>query len=174
MDLCSCLILDLHRTPEGLETDLRRKDGQSRDYSGVGLQGRMFLLSYSPECYKLLLNTRNNSPLKSTSFTTAFIGWLLLRSRVFANWSMASYVTRHGRKSVANHSWNFISCNPLPSDTSNSRRSCPGRRSVANRSHSIAQHRAPVCRGAIASHSCYLANYKLFVYSYVSRSPTSM
>ena len=32
-------------------------------YSGVGQQGRMFLLFYSPEGRKLLLNTRNNSGL---------------------------------------------------------------------------------------------------------------
>ena len=31
-----------------------------------------------------------------------------------------------------------------------------------------------VCHGAVASHLYYLVNYTLFVFSYVSRSPTSM
>ena len=56
-------MLGLHRTPGGLETDLRPKNGQTRGYSGVGRQGRMFLLCYSPEGHKLLLDTRNNSGL---------------------------------------------------------------------------------------------------------------
>ena len=38
-----------------------KKNGQTRGYLGVGLQGRMFLLCYSPEGHKLLLDTRNNS-----------------------------------------------------------------------------------------------------------------
>ena len=56
-------MLGLHRTPEGLETDLLQKNGQTRGYSGVGWQGRVFLLCYSQEGHKLLLNTRNNSGL---------------------------------------------------------------------------------------------------------------
>ena len=56
-------MLGLHRTPEGLETDLRQKNGQTCAYSGVGPQGRMFLLFYSPEGHKLFLDTRNNSGL---------------------------------------------------------------------------------------------------------------
>ena len=56
-------MLGLHRTPEGLGTDSRPKNGQTRGYSGVDRQGRMFLLSYSPEGHKLRLNTRNNSCL---------------------------------------------------------------------------------------------------------------
>ena len=57
------LMLGFHRTPEGLETDLRQKNGQTGGYSGVGRQSRMFLLCYSPEGHKLLLDTRNNSGL---------------------------------------------------------------------------------------------------------------
>ena len=56
-------MLDLHRTPEGLETDLPPKNGRTRSPSGVGRQGRMFLLCYSSEGHKLLLDTRNNSGL---------------------------------------------------------------------------------------------------------------
>ena len=56
-------MLGLHRTPEGPETDLRPKIGQTRGYSGVGRQGCMFLQCYSPEGHKLLLDTRNNSGL---------------------------------------------------------------------------------------------------------------
>ena len=56
-------MLGLHRTPEGLETDLRPKYCQTRGYSGVGRQGRMFLLRYSPEGNNLLLDTRNNPGL---------------------------------------------------------------------------------------------------------------
>ena len=52
-------MLGLHRTPEGLKT----KNGQTRGYSGVGRQGRMFLLCHSPEGHKLLLDTRDNSRL---------------------------------------------------------------------------------------------------------------
>ena len=59
----STLMLGLHQTPEGLETDLRPKNDQTRGYSGVGRQGRMFLLCYSSEGHKLLLDTRNNSGL---------------------------------------------------------------------------------------------------------------
>ena len=55
------MMLGLHRTPEGLGTDLRPKNGQIRRYLGVSQQGRIFLLCYSPEGHKLLLNTRNNS-----------------------------------------------------------------------------------------------------------------
>ena len=56
----------LHRTPEGLRTDLRPKNHQTRGYSGVDRRGRMFPLCYSPEGHKLLLNTRNNSGLLAT------------------------------------------------------------------------------------------------------------
>ena len=56
-------MLGLHRTPEGLRTELGPKNNQTRGYSGVGRQGRMFLLCYSPEGHKLLLNIRNNSGL---------------------------------------------------------------------------------------------------------------
>ena len=55
------LMLGLHWTPEGLGTDLQLKNDQTRAYSGVGQQGHMFLLRYSPEDHKLLLNTLNNS-----------------------------------------------------------------------------------------------------------------
>ena len=57
------LMLGLHKTPEGLRTDLRPKIDKTPGYSGVGRQGRMFRLCYSPEGHKLLLNTRNNSDL---------------------------------------------------------------------------------------------------------------
>ena len=40
-----------------------KKNGQTRDYSEVGRQGRMFLLCYSSEGHKLLLDTRNKSGL---------------------------------------------------------------------------------------------------------------
>ena len=53
-------MLCLHRTPEGHGIDLRPKNDQTRGYSGVGRQDRMFLL---PEGHKSLLNTRNNSGL---------------------------------------------------------------------------------------------------------------
>ena len=56
-------MLGLHWTHKGLGTDLQPKNGQNRSYSGVGGQGRMFLLCYSSEGHKLLLDTRNNSGL---------------------------------------------------------------------------------------------------------------
>ena len=41
-----------------------KKNHRTRGYSGVGRQGRMFLLCYSPEGHKLLLTTEyNNSVL---------------------------------------------------------------------------------------------------------------
>ena len=45
----------------GLTCD--KKNGQTRGYTVVGRQARMFLLCYSPEGHELLLNTRNNSDL---------------------------------------------------------------------------------------------------------------
>ena len=62
----SGVMLGLHWTPEELRTDLRPKNYQTRGNSGVGQQGRMFLLCYSPEGHKLLLNTRNDSGLLAT------------------------------------------------------------------------------------------------------------
>ena len=56
-------MLGLHQTPEGLGTDLRPKMAKTLGYSGVGHQGRVFLLCYPPEGHKLLLNTLNNSGL---------------------------------------------------------------------------------------------------------------
>ena len=117
-------MLGLHWTPEGLGTDLRPKNGQTRSYSGVGQQGHMFLLCCSPEGHKLpwiLTITRAYLPLKSTSSTTTFnhekqswnftCKWAnsqldppLVRSlcRLVIIHSMASYIIRHSRKSVAN------------------------------------------------------------------------
>ena len=59
----SWVMLGLYWTPEGLETDLRQKNDQTCGYLGVGRQGRMSLLCYSPEGHMLLLDTRNNSGL---------------------------------------------------------------------------------------------------------------
>ena len=56
-------MIGLHRTPEGLETDLGPKNGQIRGYSGVSRQGFMFLLCYSSEGHKLLLDTHNDLDL---------------------------------------------------------------------------------------------------------------
>ena len=56
-------MLGLHRTLKGLGTDLRPKNNQTRGYSGVGRQACMFLLCYSPEGHKLLMNTHNASGL---------------------------------------------------------------------------------------------------------------
>ena len=56
-------MLGLHRSPKGLGTDLRPRNYQTRGYSGVGRQGRLIHLCYSPEGHKLLLNTHNNSGL---------------------------------------------------------------------------------------------------------------
>ena len=47
----------------GIGTDLQPKNDQTRGYSGVGRQGRIFFLCYSPEGHKLILNTRNNASL---------------------------------------------------------------------------------------------------------------
>ena len=55
-------LLNTRFTPNlGLTYD--QKNGQTRGYSGVGRQGRMFLICFSPEGHRLLLNTRNNSGL---------------------------------------------------------------------------------------------------------------
>ena len=122
----------------------------------------MFLLRYSPEGYQLHMNARNNSgsltieidklhdrfqPSKTAVELVNFNGeWpnsqldaplVASLRRLVVNHSMASYAIRHDRKSVANHSWIFISCKLLPSQTGNSRRSRPGSGSVDNRSQSI-------------------------------------
>ena len=57
------LMLGLHRIAEGLGTNLRLKNGQTRGYSGVGWQGRIFPPCYSPDGHNLPLNTRGNSDL---------------------------------------------------------------------------------------------------------------
>ena len=151
-------MLGLHRTPEGLGTDLRPKNDQIRGYSGVGLQGRMFLLCYSTEGHTSLLNN-SGLLLKSTNSTTVFSqqkrswnllislasdptrNWILLWSQVFAGWSL---ITRWPRKSfgtIVNRSQVsieiFISCKLLPSQTGNSRRSRPSLGSVADLSQNI-------------------------------------
>ena len=155
-----CLMLGLHRTPEGLGTDLQPKNDQTHGYSGVVGQGRMFLFCYSLEGHKLLLNIRNNSGLLSTEIdklhgrfnhqkqswdlsislaSDPTRSWILLWSQVFANrslitvWSRMSFGTIINRSQVTLE----IPCKLLPSQTGNSRRSHPGRGSVANRSQSI-------------------------------------
>ena len=146
-------MLGLHRTPEGLGTDLQPKNGQTRGYSGAGRQGRMFLQSYSPEGHKLLLNTRNNSGLlaieidelhdcfypsktvSSTSMASDPSRKSLQVGRNFTRWPRMSLGTVVNRSQVTLEI--FISCSLLPSDTCNTRRSRPGHRSVVNWSHSI-------------------------------------
>ena len=113
----------LHRNPEGLESDLRKKIGQNG--SGVGRQDLMFLLCYLSEGRNLLLNTGNNSGDSPSLGTSSPTVWNVSKrsgnfSRVAssgqARMSVASpsqigrmsledsYVTRHGRKSVTSHS----------------------------------------------------------------------
>ena len=123
----------LHRNLEGLESDLRTKIGQNGISSEVGRQDLKFLLCYLSEGRKLLLNTRNNSGARHRSlqvprpYGTVQIGretfpewptrgWLVCRLQVphkllvshsrtrVSQWMT---VTRHGRKSVASHSWNL-------------------------------------------------------------------
>ena len=107
------------------------------------------IISYS----LILAITRAYLPLKSTSSTIAFnhekrsfvsdpsCYWILLWSQVFAGWSWFTRFPRMSFDTVVSRSQFtpefFISCKLLPSDTGNSRRSRPGRRSVANRSQSI-------------------------------------
>ena len=115
----------LHRKPEGLESDLRAKLGQNGISSGVGRQDLKFLLCYLSEGRNVLLNTRNNSgdsPSLGTSSPTVWNGskrsgdFHRVANSGLARMSVASpsqigrmplevsYVTRHGRKSVASHS----------------------------------------------------------------------
>ena len=56
-------MLGLHQTPEERGIDLRPQNCKHCGYSGVGQQVRKFLLCFSPQGHKLLLNTRNNSGL---------------------------------------------------------------------------------------------------------------
>ena len=73
--------------PNGLEIDLRAKNGQNCNYPGTVWQACKFLLYYSPDDHKfiILTITRGYSPLKSTSST---IVWpiLPLASSVRASW----------------------------------------------------------------------------------------
>ena len=118
----------------------------------------MILLCNSPEGHKLLLDTRNCS-LKSTRSKIAFKrqkrswnlsislasdptrSWILLWSLVSAGLSQITRLPRMSFGTVVNMLQVtleiFISCKLLPSDTGNSGRSLPGRRSVANLSQSI-------------------------------------
>ena len=156
-------MLGLHRTPEGLETDLRPKNGQTHSYLGVGCQGRMFLRCHSAEGHNLLLNTRNNYGMLAIEINKRHLFQLSKTVTELVNFtcewpnsqldpplvaslcrlvvihSRASYVIRHGRKSVASHSWNFYLMQTFarPGHTINSMRSGLGRRSVANWSQSI-------------------------------------
>ena len=192
----------LHRTAEGIGTDLRPKNGHTRGYSGAGRQGRMFLLCYSPEGHKLLLKTHNNSGLLAIEIDKLHYRFDI---RFTPNRDQLRTDLRVEEKSgVFLDSW---AGKLLPNDTGNSGRSRPGRMSVANRSQSITGQSEvgrkcittvgpwlwfwgkfmPVdlrmaCEGCELSslswcgwsHSYYLANYTLSVYSYVRRSPTSM
>ena len=63
-------------------------------------------------------------------------------SKLVVNHSMASYVIRHNRKSVASHSWNFYLMQTFADQTGNSKRSLPGRWSVANRPQSVTGRRS--------------------------------
>ena len=118
----------LHRKPEGLESDLRAKIGHNGISAGVGQQDLKFLLCYLSEGRNLLLNTRNNSGDSPSLGTSSPTIWNSSKrsgnfSRVansgLARMSVASpsqigrmslgdsYVTRHGRMSVASHSLYF-------------------------------------------------------------------
>ena len=125
-------MLGLHRTLDGPGTHLRPQNAQTHGYLGVGWQDRMFLLCYSPEGHKLLLNTLNNSGLPAIEIDKLHNRFWLSKMvlelanficewpnlqldpplvaslrRLVVNHSMASYVIRHDCKLVASHSWNF-------------------------------------------------------------------
>ena len=108
------------------ESDIRTRIGQNGISSGVGRQDLKFLLCYLSEGRRLFLNTRNNSgglaiarhkfPDRMEWFKT--VGKLFPSCQLgMARMSVASpsqigrksledsYVTRHGRKSVASHLW---------------------------------------------------------------------
>ena len=118
-------MLGLHRTPEGLETDLRPKNGQTRGYSGVGRQGRMFLLCHPPDGHKLLLGSRNNTGLLANEIVKLYDcfyhqkrpwnlsislasdptrSWILLWSLVFAGWSWFTRLPRMSFSTVVSRS----------------------------------------------------------------------
>ena len=127
---CWSVMWWLHRKPEVLESDLRAKIGQNGISSGVGRQDLKLLLCYLSEGRNLLLNTRNNSGgggggtrHRSVQVPRPY-GTVQNGRETFPEWptrglarkSVASpsqisrmsledsYVTRHGRKSVASHS----------------------------------------------------------------------
>ena len=162
------IMLGLHWTPEGCGTDDPKS--LTRGYSGIGWQGRMFLLCSSPEGHKLLwilVITQVYSPLKWTSSTIAFNrhkrswnwsislasdptrSWILLCSQIFLGWSWFTRWPRMWFGTVVNRSQVtleiFVSCKVLPNHTGNSRRSHPGRMSVAYRSQSIIGHSGVGC-----------------------------
>ena len=151
-----------YRTPEGLETDLRPKIGETSSYSGVGRQGlcSSYVTHQKDISYTwILAMTRAYWPLKSTRSTIVVNrqkwswnlsislvsdptrSWIVLWSQVFIGWSWFTRLPRMLFRMVVN--WSqvtleiFISYKLLPSDTGNSRRLRPGCRSVANRSLSI-------------------------------------
>ena len=155
------LMLGLHRSPEELGTYDQK---MTKLVVTRELVGKVVCSSYVTHkkviSYSWILAiTRAHSPLKSTSSTIAFNrqkrswnlsislasdptrSWILLWSQVFVGWSWFILLPRMPFGTVVNRSQVtleiFTSCKLLPSDTGNSRRSRPGRRSVANRSQSI-------------------------------------
>ena len=157
------VMLGLHRTPEGLGTDLRPK--MAKLAANRDLVGKVVCSSYVTHqkviSYSWILAiTRAYSPLKSTSSTIAVDrhkrswnlssslasdptrSWILPWSQVFVGWSWFTRLprTRSARSYIGLTSVTpeiFMSCKLLPSDKGNSRRSRPCRRSVANRSQNI-------------------------------------
>ena len=115
--------------------------------------------------------TRAYSSLKSTSSTIAFNrqkrsrnlsvslasdptrSWILLWSQIFTGRSQITRWPRMSFGTIVNRSQVtleiFISCKFLPNQTSNSRRSRPGRGSIANRSQSITGQSEVKCITAI-------------------------
>ena len=155
-------MLGLHRTPEGLGTDLRQKI--TKHVATRELVGKIVCSSYVTHqkviSYSWILAiTRAYSPMKSTSSTIAFNrqkrSWnlsislaseptrscILLWSQVFVGlseitrWPRLSFGTIVNRSQVTLEI--FISWKLLLSQTGNFRRSRPGRGSVANRPQSI-------------------------------------
>ena len=153
-----CVMLGLHRTPEGHGTDLRQKKWPNSQYLG-SWSARTYVPPMLLASYSWLLSiTWACSPLKSTSSTIAFNrqnqswnlsislasdptrSWILLWSQVFCR-----LVVIHSMASsfgmVVN--WSqvtleiFISCKLLPSHTGNLRQSHPSHSSVVNWLQSI-------------------------------------
>ena len=110
-------MLGLHRTPKGLGTDLRPKNDETCGYLGVGRQGCMFLLCYSPEYSQYLgptphWNQQAPRPLLTIKIGCGTCQFHLLVTQLATGSSFGHKSSQVGHKSldglVCHSAWSLI------------------------------------------------------------------